>query len=46
MTLDFDPTVRFLVADSDNAPLGGGNYMDGVFMYRDGTLHPFTSVVD
>ena len=46
MTLDFDPTVRFLVADSDNAPLGGGNYMDGVFMYRDGTLHPFNSTMD
>jgi len=46
MTLAFDPTVRFLVSDSDNAPLAGGVYMDGVFLYKNGVLHPLTSPVD
>ena len=32
MTLRRDPSVRFLVADSDNAPLSGGKYMNGVFL--------------
>ena len=40
MTLQKDPTVRFLVVDSDNAPLSGGNYMDGIFLYRNGVLKP------
>jgi len=43
MTLDYDPSVRFLVADSDNAPLSGGNYMDGIFLYRDGVLRSLTA---
>ena len=38
LTLKKDPTVRFLIADSDNAPLAGGDYVDGVFLYRNGTL--------
>jgi hypothetical protein len=46
MTLDFDPTVRFLVSDSDNAPLAGGIYMDGIFLYKNGVLHPINSPVD
>lgn len=37
-TLAQDPTVRFVVADSDNAPLAGGQYIDGVYIYRDGVL--------
>ena len=38
-TLAYDPTVRFLVSDSDNAPLGGGSaHYDGIFMFRDGVL--------
>ena len=45
LTLAFDPTVRFLVADSDNAPLSGGEFKDGVFLYRDGVLLPLTSPV-
>ncbi len=40
MTLRKDPTVRFLVVDSDNAPLSGGTYMDGIYMYRNGVLTP------
>ena len=40
MTLRRDPTIRFLVADSDNAPLSGGKYMNGVFLYRNGVLTP------
>jgi prepilin-type N-terminal cleavage/methylation domain-containing protein len=38
MTLEFDPSVRFLVCDSDDAPLSGGAYLDGVFLYKDGVL--------
>ena len=40
MTLDRDPSVRFLVARSDDAPLGGGKWRDGAFIYRDGKLRP------
>ncbi len=40
MTLDRDPTVRFLIARSDDAPLGGGKWRDGAFIYRDGKLRP------
>lgn len=38
MTLAHDPTVRFLVVDSDNAPLGGGDDLDGVYVYQNGVL--------
>ena len=37
MTLQFDPTVRFLVCDSDDAPLGGGDRYDGVYVFDNGT---------
>ena len=36
MTLKRDPTVRFLIADSDDAPLGGGVHYDGVVVFRNG----------
>jgi prepilin-type N-terminal cleavage/methylation domain-containing protein len=39
MTLGVDPSVRFLVSDSNNAPLSGGAYLDGVFLYVDGVQH-------
>jgi prepilin-type N-terminal cleavage/methylation domain-containing protein len=45
LTLAFDPTVRFLVADSDNAPLSGGDFKDGVYLYRDGVLLPLSSPI-
>ncbi|GAB4368560.1 MAG: hypothetical protein Kow0062_01780 [Acidobacteriota bacterium] len=38
MTLKRDPTIRFLVADSDDAPLGGGVEYDGVYVFRNGVL--------
>jgi len=38
MTLSIDPTVRFVVANSDDAPLGGGQWLDGVYVYRNGQL--------
>lgn len=38
MTLAGDPSVRLLVARSDDAPLSGGDWADGVFVYRDGEL--------
>jgi prepilin-type N-terminal cleavage/methylation domain-containing protein len=46
MTLDFDPSVRFLVADSDDAPLSGGQAMDGVYLYRDGVLRSLNNPID
>jgi prepilin-type N-terminal cleavage/methylation domain-containing protein len=45
-TLDFDPSVRFLVADSDNAPLSGGEYMDGIYLYRNGELRTLNAPLD
>jgi hypothetical protein len=38
MTLQADPSIRFLVARSDDAPLGGGKWLDGAFILRDGRL--------
>ncbi len=45
MTLAFDPTVRFLVVDSDNAPLSGGDDMAGVFLYKNGVLRSLNDPV-
>ena len=39
-TLRDAPTVRFMVGDSDGAPLSGGTFYDGIVMYRDGVLVP------
>jgi prepilin-type N-terminal cleavage/methylation domain-containing protein len=36
MTLDKDTTKRFLVADSNNAPIGGGDQFDGVYAFDNG----------
>ena len=44
MTLKADPSVRILVADSDDAPLSGGDYVDGIYLYRDGELKPIHGV--
>jgi hypothetical protein len=38
LTLRRNPGVRVLIASSDDAPLGGGEWREGVFLYRDGTL--------
>ena len=38
MTLQSEPSIRFLVVRSDDSPLGGGEWLDGVFVYRDGEL--------
>ena len=40
MTLAMDPSVRILVAKSDDAPLSGGRWVEGVFIYRNGELEP------
>ena len=40
ISLAYDPTVRFLISDSDDAPLSGGNYYDGIFLFKDGALAP------
>ena len=44
MTLKADPSVRILVADSDDAPLSGGAYVDGVYLYRNGVLTPIHEI--
>ena len=38
LTLRNDPAVRFLVADSDDAPLSGGVWLDGVYKFQNGVL--------
>jgi hypothetical protein len=38
MTLKNDPSIRFLVARSDDAPMGGGLWRDGVYISRSGVL--------
>lgn len=38
VTLVLDPTIRFVIANSDNAPLGGGQWLDGIYMFRNGVL--------
>jgi prepilin-type N-terminal cleavage/methylation domain-containing protein len=38
MTLSLDPAVRMVVANSNDAPLSGGEWLDGIYLYRDGVL--------
>jgi hypothetical protein len=46
MTLKYEPNIRFLIADSDNAPLGGGDFYDGIYMYKGGVLTALTAPVE
>ena len=39
-TLRNEPGVRFLVSDSNDGPLSGGVFYDGIVMYRNGVLMP------
>jgi type II secretory pathway pseudopilin PulG len=38
MTLKNDHSIRFLVARSDDAPMGGGLWRDGVYVLKGGVL--------
>ena len=38
LTLARDPSIRVLIARSDDAPLCGGRWCDGVYLWRDGRL--------
>jgi len=40
LTLGDDPSIRFLIAKSDDAPMGGGKWREGVFIWRRGVLEP------
>jgi len=40
MTLADDPSIRILVARSNDAPMAGGVWCDGVYVYRNGILEP------
>ncbi len=46
LTLKYNPNIRFLIADSNNAPLGEGDFYDGIYMYKGGVLAPLTSPVE
>ncbi|MCP4898815.1 MAG: prepilin-type N-terminal cleavage/methylation domain-containing protein [bacterium] len=41
MTLNVDPTVRVLVADSDDAPVSGGQALAGVYVFKNGVMTSF-----
>ena len=38
MTLMIDESYQVVLASSDNAPLGGGMWLEGVFVFKDGVL--------
>ena len=38
MSLECNPSIRILLAHSDDAPLSGGRWLDGVYVYRRGEL--------
>lgn len=38
VTLLLDPATRFVIANSNDAPLSGGQWLDGVYMYKNGVL--------
>jgi prepilin-type N-terminal cleavage/methylation domain-containing protein len=40
ITLAYDPTVRVVIADTDDAPLLGGAFLDGIALYKGGVLTP------
>lgn len=40
LTPKADPSVSIIVANSDNAPMAGGQWLDGVYLFQDGTLTP------
>jgi prepilin-type N-terminal cleavage/methylation domain-containing protein len=44
MSLASNPSVRFLVAHSDDAPLGSGDYHDGIYYFYDGVLTQIPSL--
>jgi len=35
-TLRIDPSYQVVIASSDNAPMGGGDWMEGVYTFQDG----------
>lgn len=40
MTLAADPEIRILIARSDDAPMSGGRWCEGVFVFTHGELKP------
>jgi len=40
MTLKLDPTIRFVICNSNSSPLSGGHWLEGVFVFRNGVLAP------
>jgi len=40
ISLAYEPTVRFVIADSDDSPLSGGTMIDGIALYKNGVLTP------
>jgi prepilin-type N-terminal cleavage/methylation domain-containing protein len=44
LTLNYEPSIRMLVADSNDSPLGGGDYYDGIYLFRNGVLTPIDHI--
>jgi prepilin-type N-terminal cleavage/methylation domain-containing protein len=38
VTLKIDPSYKVVIASSDNAPLAGGAWLEGVYTFKDGVL--------
>ena len=38
MSLADDPSIRVLVVNSDDAPMGGGHWLNGVFLFKNDSL--------
>ena len=40
MSLARDPSIRILIAKSDDAPMSGGAWLEGVYIFKNGSLEP------
>lgn len=40
MTVEADPSVQFLVCNSDNTPIADGTWLDGIYLVQNGTITP------
>ena len=36
LSVRLDPSYQIVIASSDNAPMGGGNWLEGVYTFQDG----------
>ena len=38
VSVRLDPSYQIVIASSDNAPMGGGDWLEGVYTFKDGVL--------